>query len=281
MCVWWRVDRRSRFGCKNEIEKRVVGIARSNNQFMKKIRSHSVTPSSHALAQAATQSAIDSHHHDAGATHTVHALSKHRLEALTDGIFAVAMTLLVLEIKLPEIKALVGASATMSLAQFNQLVIHQLLELQPKLLAWLISFLILAVFWLSHQSMFRHVRSVNRALLWINIVQLLFISLLPFSSSLVGQYTLASVSTFVYAGNLAMLSIMSLLQLRYLSKHAELCHAPMPHAFVRAAHVRSWSLLATAAVACVIASWQPAFGTVAFMLMFVATFAARRLERTA
>jgi uncharacterized membrane protein len=213
------------------------------------------------------------------ATHAAHALSKHRLEALTDGIFAVAMTLLVLEIKLPEIKQLIGASVTMSLAEFNQIVIHHLIELQPKLLAWLISFLILAVFWLSHQSIFRYVRSVDRALLWINIVQLLFISLLPFSSSLVGQYTLAMASTVVYAGNLAMLSIMSMLQLRYVLKHPELCHSTMPAAFARAARVRSWSLLAAALIACAIASWQPVFGTAAFALMFVATFAARRLER--
>jgi uncharacterized membrane protein len=213
------------------------------------------------------------------APHAIPGLSKHRLEALTDGIFAVAMTLLVLEIKLPEIKQLVGNAASLSLAEFNRLVVHSLEELQPRLLAWLISFLILAVFWLSHQSIFRYVRTVDRKLLWLNLIQLLFISLVPFSSSLVGQYTLAAASTLVYAGNLAALSIISLLHLRYLQQHSELCHEPIPKPFARAAMIRSFSLLATAALACAIAWWwHPAFATMAFMLMWVATAVARRLE---
>ena len=71
-------------------------------------------------------------------------LSAHRIEALTDGIYAVAMTLLVIELKLPDHQAVHGAEA---LAQ-------ALADLLPKVLAWFISFSVLAIFWFGHHRTF-------------------------------------------------------------------------------------------------------------------------------
>ena len=86
-------------------------------------------------------------------------LNKHRLEALADGIFAVAMTLLVIELKIPE---------TAHITTQEQLI-AALAHLIPKFIAWLISFFVLAIFWASHHRLFHYVRVVDGKLTWMKI----------------------------------------------------------------------------------------------------------------
>jgi len=199
-------------------------------------------------------------------------LSKHRLEALTDGIYAVAMTLLVLELKLPE------AHAPISESGFADLLLH----LIPKFVAWLISFFILAIFWLSHQRAFHYVRTVDAKLLWINVVSLAFASLLPFSSALVGEYGRLFAPQVVYAGNMAALALCAIWQLHHLQKHPELCHpSPFPPHIAKAALFRCWSLAAVAALAVVIAIFEPRLATLAFISMVPIGRVARRIEARA
>ena len=198
-------------------------------------------------------------------------LGKHRVEALNDGIYAVAMTLLVLELKLPEARELVSETA------FAGLLVH----LIPKFFAWLISFFILAIFWLSHQRAFHYVRAVDSKLLWINVVSLAFASLLPFSSALVGEYGSLFAPQVIYAANMAALSLVAIWQLDHLEKHPELCHpSPFPRHVAKAARFRCWSLAAVAALAVVIATFDPRFGTLAFMLMILLGRIGRRIEAT-
>ena len=123
--------------------------------------------------------------------------SRHRVEALTDGIYAVAMTLLVLELKIAETAPLQDEAA----------FIQQLLHLVPKFVAWVISFFILAIFWASHQRAFHYVRVVDRSLFWINVAALLFASLLPFSSALVGEHSRFFTAQVFYAANMAALAL--------------------------------------------------------------------------
>ena len=80
------------------------------------------------------------------------ALSVNRSEALSDGIYAVAMTLLVIDLKLPDAAALHAGNA----------VAESLLALLPKALAWLMSFFVLSLFWLGHHRVFNHVRPRRR-----------------------------------------------------------------------------------------------------------------------
>jgi hypothetical protein len=84
-------------------------------------------------------------------------LSKTRIEALTDGIFAIAMTLMVFDIKVPAV------------AQMNQLNLrHELIQLWPRFLAYVISFVMLGVYWVGHHNQYHYIRSTDRPLLWIN-----------------------------------------------------------------------------------------------------------------
>lgn len=198
-------------------------------------------------------------------------LSKHRLEALTDGIFAVAMTLLVIELKIPE---------TAQITSVDRLV-AALWHLFPKFIAWLISFIVLAIFWVSHHRLFHFVRLVDGKLTWITIGYLAFVSLMPFSSALTGEYGGALVSQIFYSINMALLGMMALLKSRYVHLHPEICGAPMPLGIYKGARLRTVGLIVVAIIAVVITWALPgkgAIGNIAFMLMIVFGKIGRRIE---
>jgi uncharacterized membrane protein len=100
-----------------------------------------------------------------------------RIEALTDGIFAIAMTLLVLTLDLD------GIVRGLSSAKLHQFLLSQ----SDKFYNYALSFILLAVFWIIHQQQFHHIKKVDWKLLWLNIFMLMFVALIPFSTSLVGD----------------------------------------------------------------------------------------------
>jgi uncharacterized membrane protein len=118
-------------------------------------------------------------------------LSRNRIEALTDGVFAVAMTLLVLDIKVPELQASEAANLPL-----------KLLALWPRLLSYVISFVILGVYWVGHHIQLSFIRRADRPLLWINVLFLLWVALVPFSTALLGEYSKTRVAIAVYGANL-------------------------------------------------------------------------------
>jgi uncharacterized membrane protein len=101
-----------------------------------------------------------------------------RIEAFSDGVFAIVVTLLVLELKVP---ALRDHGSVTELA-------HQLIELFPKFLSWLISFVIVCKFWLNHHHVLGLARHANYALVWLNAMFLMFQSFIPFPTALMGEY---------------------------------------------------------------------------------------------
>ena len=198
-------------------------------------------------------------------------LSKHRLEALTDGIFAVAMTLLVIELKIPE------TTEIRTVEHLNASLWHLL----PKFIAWLISFFVLAIFWVSHHRLFHFVRVVDSKLTWMTMVYLACVSLMPFSSALTGEYGGALVSQILYSINMALLGIMALLKSRYVYRHPALCGTPMPLALFKGARLRTAGLIAVALVAIVITWAVPGkggIGNAAFMLMIIFGKISRHIE---
>ncbi len=128
-------------------------------------------------------------------------LSTHRLAALTDGVFAIVMTLLVLEISIPEIVP--------SLAHTE--LPHRLIELWPQVLSYIISFIILGLFWYLHHMAFHHIKRSDSGLIWLNIVFLMFIALIPFSTALFGSFAKEQLPLIIYISNIIVASIMRLL----------------------------------------------------------------------
>jgi uncharacterized membrane protein len=119
-------------------------------------------------------------------------LGRNRIEALADGVFAVAMTLLVLDIKVPELQPPLAA-AELPL---------KLLALWPKFLSYTVSFVILGVYWVGHHVQLSFIRRADRPLLWINILFLLWVALVPFSTALLSEYANTRLAIAIYGANL-------------------------------------------------------------------------------
>jgi uncharacterized membrane protein len=128
----------------------------------------------------------------------VTAIPPERSKALADGVFAIVMTLLVLELAVPVVMTTSGHD---SLA-------HQLLEMWPEFLFYFLSFLILGMYWLMHHMLFDVVIAYDSTLVWLNIFYLMFVSLIPFSTSLFGRYASEKVTTVVYGVNLLLIFFM-------------------------------------------------------------------------
>ena len=120
-----------------------------------------------------------------------------RLNALSDGIFSVAMTLLVLDLKLPDTTA--GPLTAM------------MARLLPKLLSYGLTFAVVGAFWLSHHRMLRHIAGYNRVLLWLNLLFLALLTLVPFPTDLIGRFNTdaadAQLAWTVYSVNLSLLGL--------------------------------------------------------------------------
>jgi uncharacterized membrane protein len=128
-------------------------------------------------------------------------LSKERVEALSDGIFATVMTVLVLTLSVPVIAGSLGT------AQLSQDVDAAVQGLLPDILSYILSFLLLAVMWISHHYVFHYISRINRQLLWLNIVFLLTIGFIPFSTALLGRYPLVQLPVIIYGANVAGVAI--------------------------------------------------------------------------
>jgi uncharacterized membrane protein len=138
---------------------------------------------------------------------------KNRIESLTDGVFAFAMTLLVTSMILPhaaDAPALTAAGA--------------LILLIPDFVHYVIAFFILAAFWTAHHLQFNQIRFITRPFLSLNIIGLFFVTLVPFTTSFVGDYpdTLASI---VFELNLMVLGLMLFVQWYY-AAHNRLLISP-------------------------------------------------------
>jgi uncharacterized membrane protein len=117
---------------------------------------------------------------------------KSRLMAFSDGVFAVAITLLVFNVPVPAI-AQNDAMSRLPAA---------LLQTGPPLLTFALSFFLVGFYWIRHHQLFRHLVRVNVWLLWLNLVVLFLVCLLPFSSGVVGRYHDTVIGAEVYAVNL-------------------------------------------------------------------------------
>jgi uncharacterized membrane protein len=121
--------------------------------------------------------------------------SPDRLRALADGVFAIVMTLLVLELRVPAVKGLSS----------NSELLHKLAEMWSEFLIYGLSFMILGIFWVIHHSVYADVKRYDTTLVWLNILFLMFVSLIPFSTALVGKNGFITVTAVIYGINMLLL----------------------------------------------------------------------------
>jgi len=108
-------------------------------------------------------------------------MNKGRLEAFSDGVFAIIITIMVLELHAPE-----GAS------------LEELKPLLPKLISYLLSFVYIAIYWNNHHHVFQVVKHVNGRVLWSNILLLFCLSLVPFVTAWMGENHFSSLPVALY-----------------------------------------------------------------------------------
>lgn len=131
-------------------------------------------------------------------------LPKNRLETLIDGVFAIAMTILVLELRAPETLGPGGLAGDLG-------------GLWPRFATFFISFTVLGVYWFANHQVFHFVLRVSRTLVWLNILFLMGIALVPFAASLMGTYPGDPVALSLYGGLLGLLAALGYLIWWYLT----------------------------------------------------------------
>lgn len=132
-----------------------------------------------------------------------------RIETLVDGIFAIAMTLLVLSLNVPQIPHPVTDAA----------VLKSLASMWGQFFVYFMSFVLLATFWRINHSQFYLIKKTDQTLLWINVIWLLFVALVPFSTNFVGDYGYLTVPILFFDLNLFMIGVLFNLNWRYAVKH--------------------------------------------------------------
>ena len=120
-----------------------------------------------------------------------------RLIFFSDAVFAIVITILVLDIQVPTIPS--GA--------VSQELPAQLVALEPKFFSYVLSFLVVALYWQAHHEVFRPIISYDRTLVWMNFLFLLTLSFLPFPTSLLGEYAQEQISVVLYAADTALASL--------------------------------------------------------------------------
>lgn len=121
-------------------------------------------------------------------------LPKNRIEALADGVFATLMTVLVLGLALKPDPTNTPPP----------LLLGKLWEIRGAVFAYVMSFIVLGVYWVGHHNMFHYIKRTSRIFLWLNILFLLSVGLIPFSTSVFGAYLhlLDTVAIIFYGVNL-------------------------------------------------------------------------------
>ncbi len=178
--------------------------------------------------------------------------SVERLAALSDGLFAVAMTLLVLDLRVP------AADAVRS----EHDLWRGLVALSPRLIVYLMSFLTLGIFWVGQQTQLNHLARGDRHLAWIHLAFLFAVTLMPFSTNLMADFIAYRVALLAYWGNLLLLGVVLFSSWRYAVKTG-LVKADAPAEIGRSVEQRiliGQALYAFGALLCVVDTyWSIAF----------------------
>jgi len=123
-----------------------------------------------------------------------------RVEAFSDGVFAIAITLLILEIKVPGM----GTSMT------NWQLFDELVKLWPSYFAFLLSFTAVLIMWINHHGFFKYLRTINTSFLYANGFLLLMVTFIPFPTAVLAQHinsASANIASAFYCGTMVLVSI--------------------------------------------------------------------------
>ncbi len=171
-------------------------------------------------------------------------ISTNRLEAFSDGVFAIVITLLVLELKLPP------GPAPLAL---------KLRLMEPQMAAFVGSFIIVGMTWIGHHGLFHLIKRVDKSLMWLNFLELIFVSFIPFPTMILGLHPMDPDSVRFFALVLVLIGVAYNLIWWYASLNHRLIYRDMDRARIRRQWIRGFSF------------------TAAYMLAFLLTFISVKL----
>jgi uncharacterized membrane protein len=193
-------------------------------------------------------------------------ISKNRLETMVDGIFAIAMTILVLGITPPK----------PDISQAQAVLAGQIVDILPEIFIFIVSFLILAGFWLSHHRQFHFVRDIDSRLLWINIILLISIVFIPFSTDVAGDYPGILIAVLLFHINIIIIGLIFSYQAHYILQSRKLCDSDFDQKFLQGQFHRSVLIPVISFIAVIIAFVNPPVSLLVYLAIPVARFFLQR-----
>jgi uncharacterized membrane protein len=178
-----------------------------------------------------------------------------RILALSDGVFAIAITLLIISIAVP---------ATTTDADLPK----ALLGLWPRYLAYFLSFLVIARFWVAHRLAFQLIARYDGALIWLNLLLLMVVAFLPFPTAVVGEHAGSPAAAVLYAMSVLLVSAASAAYWWYASGRGRLLRPDVGRSQVRALRARSLSGPVIFTLSVPIALFAPYAAEVLWILAF-------------
>jgi uncharacterized membrane protein len=192
-----------------------------------------------------------------------------RITAFSDGVFAIAITLLVLNLHIPELPRDAPPEALLAELQSDL----------PNLQAYVLSFLVVGLFWTTHHRVFSYIRRHDTVLIWLNLLLLLFVSVLPYPTAMLGRYG-GAIPVRIYASTLAAVSLCQVVIWWYATSQRRLVDANLHPAVVRYAMMRGIGTLLVFLGSIAVSYCNAEAAMWCWLLIPVGLAAARRLYGT-
>ncbi|MGO9388397.1 MAG: TMEM175 family protein [Methanobacterium sp.] len=184
-------------------------------------------------------------------------MPKNRLETLVDGIFAIAMTLLVLGLAVPHLTGQLS----------NTIIQESYYNLYPSFFAFVLSFILLATFWNSHHRIFNQIKMINSTLLWINLIWLIFIVIVPFSASSLGEYGSYIFPNVIFNLNMLIIALMLYINLNY-ALRKNLLNEEVDKTLINYSRRRNEAFILIALLGVVLSYIIPSWSSFVYVLLF-------------
>jgi uncharacterized membrane protein len=197
-------------------------------------------------------------------------LTKGRLEGLSDGIFAFAMTLLVVGLDLPDKTTIV---------QSTGFAMDTLVSLESDFLHYILAFLILGAFWLSHHTQLHSVKRIDKLYVWLNLSVLLFVALLPFSTSFSGDFPKVPVGAMVFEASLFAIGIAMFCQWLYATQGHRLVEPTLDEGYIRYIRISNLIVPLVSVVGILIALAGNTWSSVVYLALPFVGYVVYRLAR--
>ena len=176
-----------------------------------------------------------------------------RLTTLSDGVYAIAATLLAIDLRLP-------------IAE-GPLTVEQLHKLAPATAVYALSFVVIGLFWVSHHRMFALIVGMDYALVWLNIFLLMVVAFLPVPNRIFGHYSESRYAALLYAGNVALAAFANILLWFYASHNRRHVAADVPQRAIRSIYQRHTTTILVHVGAMTLA-FRDAFAAFAVMVVY-------------